>query len=104
MSVENVNRSIRDGISASFIIEGNKIPSHKISPAILMFGNEGQLGVRTVNSRNEVEFNRIEILEDTLDGIWITGLPESSRIITVGQEYVYLGQTVQVQEIVSPEA
>ena len=103
MSVENVDRSIRDGISASFIIEGNKIPSHKISPAILMLGNEGQLGVRTVNSRNEVEFNRIEILEDTLDGIWITGLPDSTRIITVGQEYVYLGQTVQVQEIESPE-
>ena len=50
-----------------------------------------------------MEFNTIEILEDTLNGIWITGLPQTSRIITLGQEYVFLGQTVKVKEVISPE-
>ena len=103
MSVENNDRSIRDGISAAITIEANKVLAHKVSPARLMLGDEGQLGVRRVNLNNEVEFNTIEILEDTLNGIWITGLPQTSRIITLGQEYVFLGQTVKVKEVISPE-
>ena len=58
-------QSIRDGISAAITIEANKVLAHKVSPAILMLGDQGQLGVRTVNLNNEVEFNTIEILEDT---------------------------------------
>ena len=104
MSVENSDRSIRDGLSASSTIEGDDVLSHRISPAILMLDDEGQLGVRTVDSKNEVQFNSIEILEDTLEGIWITGLPQSARIITVGQEYVFLGQIVKVEEVEFPEA
>ena len=70
-----------------------------------MLGEDGELGIRTVNEDNQVEFNQIEILEDSIDGIWIAGLPQNTRIITVGQEYVFQGQTVNVKEISqSPEA
>ena len=48
-------------------------------------------------------FSRIEILEDTTEGIWISGLPEVTKIITIGQEYVYQGQTVNVIESAEPQ-
>jgi len=51
-----------------------------------------------------VQFKTIEILEDTTDGLWISGLPSLAKIITLGQEYVFQGQTVRVQEISNPEA
>ena len=105
IDVKNSDRSIRDGVSAQIEIEGNIILAHKISPSILMLGEDGELGIRTVNKDNQVEFNQIEILEDSIDGIWIAGLPINTRIITVGQEYVFQGQTVNVKEIsLSPEA
>ena len=70
-----------------------------------MLGDTGELGVRTVDETNQVGFSRIEILEDTTEGIWISGLPEVAKIITIGQEYVYQGQTVNVIELESqPEA
>ena len=69
-----------------------------------MLGEDGELGIRTVNEDNQVEFNQIEILEDTIDGIWISGLPRNIKIITIGQEYVFQGQTVNVKEVSqSPE-
>ena len=105
IDVENSDRSIRDGVSAQIAIEGDTILAHKISPSILMLGEAGELGIRTVNEDDLVEFKKIEILEDSMEGIWITGLPKNTRIITVGQEYVFQGQTVNVKEIPeSPEA
>ena len=105
IDVKNPDRSIRDGVSAQIEIEGDTILAHKISPSILMLGEAGELGLRTVNKDNQVEFKKIEILEDSMEGIWITGLPKNTRIITIGQEYVFQGQTVNVKEISdTPEA
>ena len=105
IDVKNSDRSIRDGVSAQIAIEGDTILAHKISPSILMLGEAGELGIRTVNEDDQVEFKKIEILEDSMEGIWITGLPKNTRIITVGQEYVFQGQTVNVKEISeSPDA
>ena len=101
IEVENSDRSIRDGVSAEIVILGSEILAHKISPSILMLGDAGELGIRTVSETNQVEFNPIQILEDTIEGIWISGLPEQTRIITIGQEYVFQGQTVNVKEILS---
>ena len=105
IDVKNSDRSIRDGVSAQIAIKGDTILAHKISPSILMLGEAGELGIRTVNEDDQVEFKKIDILEDSIEGIWITGLPKNTRIITVGQEYVFQGQTVNVKEIsASPEA
>ena len=105
IDVKNSDRSIRDGVSAQIAIEGDTILAHKISPSILMLGEAGELGIRTVNEDDQVEFKEIEILEDSMEGIWITGLPKKTRIITIGQEYVFQGQAVNVKEISeSPEA
>ena len=105
IDVKNSDRSIRDGVSAQIAIEGDTILAHKISPSILMLGEAGELGIRTVNEDDQVEFKKIDILEDSMEGIWITGLPKNTRIITIGQEYVFQGQTVNVKEIsASPEA
>ena len=105
IDVKNSDRSIRDGVSAQIEIEGDTILAHRISPSILMLGEVGELGIRTVNEENQVEFKKIEILEDSLEGIWISGLPRNIRIITIGQEYVFQGQIVNVKEISeSPEA
>lgn len=104
VQVDNKDRAIRDGVSAEIYIESKKVLSHRISPAILSLNDQGKLGIRTVDENNAVEFKEIAILEDTTEGLWISGLNENERIITLGQEYVFQGQTVNVKEISSPEA
>ena len=104
ISVDNKDRTIRDGVSAEIYIKGKEEPAHKISPAILSLDDQGKLGVRTVTADNRVEFKEINILEDTNSGMWVSGLGEEARIITLGQEYVFQGQTVNVKETFSPDA
>ena len=104
ISVDNKDRTIRDGVSAEIYIKGKEEPAHKISPAILSLNDQGKLGVRTVTADNKVEFKEINILEDTNSGMWVSGLGQEARIITLGQEYVFQGQTVNVKETFSPDA
>ena len=104
ISVDNKDRTIRDGVSAEIYIKGKQEAAHKISPAILSLNDQGKLGVRTVTADNRVEFKEINILDDTNSGMWVSGLGEEARIITLGQEYVFQGQTVNVKETFSPDA
>ena len=104
ISVDNKDRTIRDGVSAEIYIKGKEEAAHKISPAILSLNDQGNLGVRTVTANNRVEFKEINILEDTNSGMWVSGLGEDARIITLGQEYVFQGQTVNVKETFTPDA
>ena len=92
--VENPNGLIRDGITATMQISTNKILATKISPSIMLLSDAGSLGVRVVNDNAIVEFIPIKILEDTQDGIWITGIQNSSNLIVRGQGYVENGQRV----------
>ena len=103
ISVNNKDRTIRDGVSAEIFIKGRQVPSHIISPAILSLNEQGKLGIRTVDDQNKVTFQEIQILEDTNNGMWVSGLEEKVRIITLGQEYVFQGQVVNVK-VKSPEA
>ena len=93
--VSNVSGKIRDGITGTMTIQTNKVLANKISPSILLLSDEGNLGVRVVNDNDEVKFLPINIIEDTNDGIWVTGIPNLSKLIVLGQGFVENGEKVQ---------
>ena len=93
--VSNANGRIRDGITGTMTIQTNKVLASKISPSILLLSDEGDIGVRVVNDNDEVKFLPINIIEDTNDGIWVTGIPNLSKLIVLGQGFVKNGEKVQ---------
>ena len=93
--VSNANGRIRDGITGTMTIQTNKVLASKISPSILLLSDEGDIGVRVVNDNDEVRFLPINIIEDTNDGIWVTGIPNLSKLIVLGQGFVKNGEKVQ---------
>ena len=97
--VKNSKGIIRDGITGTMEIYTNKILAHKISPSILLLSDNGTIGVKSVNNNNIVEFLPIKIIEDTNDGIWVTGIPNLSNLIVVGQGFVENGQEVAVTSL-----
>ena len=93
--VSNASGKIRDGITGTMTIQTNKVLANKISPSILLLSDEGDLGVRAVNVNDEVKFIPITIIEDTNDGLWVSGIPNSSKLIVLGQGFVKNGEKVQ---------
>ena len=92
--VKNPQGIIRDGITGTLKISTNKILATKISSSILLLSDAGTLGVRAVTDNNIVEFLPIKIIEDTEDGVWVTGIPNLTEIIVRGQGFVENGQEV----------
>ena len=69
------------------------MPGHLLPQSVLTLDDEGVLGVRTVED-GVVAFYPVTIVSDTREGVWVTGLPVISEVITVGQENVTAGQAV----------
>jgi hypothetical protein len=97
--IENLNGLIKDGLTANMTIEIDKVKAHKISPSILLLNDEGKLGIRIVTENNLTKFVEIIILEDSEEGLWITGIPEKVEIIIQGQGFVEDGQEVITNRI-----
>lgn len=94
VTVENPASVMPAGLSARIALPTGQARGHFISPAILSLGTNGDLGIKTVQDDNTVAFLPVEIVRAQTDGIWITGLPEVARIITVGQGFVNAGDVV----------
>tara|TARA_B110000305_G_scaffold20443_1_gene18822 strand:+ start:2764 stop:3591 length:828 start_codon:yes stop_codon:yes gene_type:complete len=97
--IKNSSGLIRDGITGTMHIITNEILAHKISPSILLLSDDGIIGIRAVDDDNAVQFIPIKIIEDTQDGVWVTGIPNLTKIIVLGQGFVENGQNVQVTEL-----
>ncbi len=98
LEVSNKDSAIRDGVTAEMHITGEQVEAHRISPAILTLDEKNTIGVRIVDAGKRVRFMPVAIVAEAADGVWISGLPKSVMIITVGQEYVTIGQEVKVTE------
>lgn len=94
IEVENADGAIPAGISAEVIIPTGEVTAHFLSPSIVSLDAEGALGIKTVNADNVVAFFEIQVVKAQIDGIWVTGLPDSVTIITVGQGFVNEAETV----------
>ena len=94
---DNLDLSIRDGLSAELKIYKEKIKVHQISPSVLSLGNDGDIGIKVLNQDNEVIFKEIVIIEDTSDYMLIGGLEDKENIITIGQQYVSSGDKVETE-------
>ena len=94
-TVDNEDYGLRSGMTATLYVAREEVPAHRVSPALFALDDAGRVGVRILDARDRVEFRHITILEDTPGGAWITGLPRQTRLITVGQESVVVGQRVE---------
>ena len=56
--------------------------------------DDGTVGVKAVNDKNIVIFYPTTSVKDTIDGIWVSGLPDKINLIVTGQEYVAVGESV----------
>ncbi len=96
LETANPENALRDGITADIHIATAPMEAHFISPAILTLNDEGVIGVRIVDDKSRARFTPVTIIANTSDGVWITGLPKTATVITVGQEYVSEGALVDV--------
>jgi multidrug efflux system membrane fusion protein len=95
IEMPNKDKSIRDGLTAEASIGLSPTDAYQLKPSWLTLEDDGAVGVRVVDSENKVRFVPLKIIAQEDDRGWVEGLTAGMRIITLGQNFVAAGQTVE---------
>ncbi len=100
LEFDNADLAFEAGLTADIIATTATQMAHKVTPAILFLSadTDGELGLKTVDSENVVSFYKTKIIGTADDGVWVSGLPDKIKLITVGQGFVVPGATVKAVE------
>lgn len=101
LEVPNPEFAMRAGVTAEIAVPGTEVLAHRIPSSVIALDDKGEVGVRTVDEENRVRFNKVQLIDDTPDGLWVAGLPKTVNLITVGQDYVKEGEKVDAKTVVS---
>ena len=96
VEVPNKKNLLKAGVTASLRLASGETESHFIPSRVLTLGDRGEIGVRYVDENNIVRFSTVTTIDENDDGMWVTGLPDVTNLIVVGQDYVNQGSEVAV--------
>lgn len=98
IAVPNAQMDVRSGLSAELRVGAGVGAAHLVPVSALVLDAAGRQGVRYVLPDTRVAFAPVTVLEETPQGIWVSGLEGAVRVITVGQSFVADGQKVRVAQ------
>lgn len=98
IAVPNAQMDVRSGLSAELRVGAGVGAAHLVPVSALVLDAAGRQGVRYVLPDTRVAFAPVTVLEETPQGIWVSGLNGPVRVITVGQSFVADGQKVRVAQ------
>ena len=98
--LDNPNNLIKVGTTAEIFVSNEIKNSHLIPSSILSLSDDGDIGIKIITEDNIVEFIEVEVSNLNSEGAYVTDLPRTIRVITVGQDYVTSGDEVNaVQDV-----
>ena len=98
VEVDNSDLSLPSGMSAEVVIPTETVQAHRVSPALIRLDSQGRIGVQTVTDADRIAFSPVQVVRARGDGLWVTGLPERARIVTISRGLLSPGQAVEVRE------
>ena len=94
VELPNADGKIPDGITAEVVVPLAPVLATRVPRSAVTFSSAGDLGLRVVDANDVVEFTPVGVIEDEQSYMWVTGLPDRTRVIVQGQDFVREGQTV----------
>lgn len=102
VAIANPDATIPAGMSAEIDLAARTAPAVVLPRSVVTLDPAGNLGVRVLTETDTVAFLKVAIVDDTPDGMVVSGIAAGTRIIVSGQNMVTDGQ--QVTAVVAPDA
>ncbi|MCU0903039.1 MAG: efflux RND transporter periplasmic adaptor subunit [Tabrizicola sp.] len=97
IALPNPDLTLPSGMTAEVSLFAAPVRAVVVPRSIITLSDDGQLGLRVVGEDNLAQFAAITIIDDTPEGLVVTGIPEDVRVITAGQDLVRNGEPVDVK-------
>lgn len=103
VEVPNKELNLISGLSAVLEIPTGESDGHYMSASLLILHDDGRLGVMAVNESDIATFYPVSLIRSEDGGVWVSGLPDTVRLITFGQGFIQAGeQVIPVDEADTP--
>ena len=96
VALANPDLALSAGMTAEVFLTATPVRAVEVPRSVITLSDTGALGLRVVGADNLAAFAPVTIVDDTPEGLMVTGVPEGVRIITAGQDLVRDGDTVEV--------
>ncbi len=100
IEVPNPEGQVSDGLSVEMLVPSAGRMAHLLPASALTLDDDGRLGVRVAVPGQDgamvARFAPVDLIRDTVDGVWVAGLPDQAAVIVVGQNYVTDGVALDV--------
>jgi len=95
IEVTNKDMTLKAGVTAEVRLKSkDTVAAQNIPAGVLSLDDDGNLGIRYLDRDDRVRFAVTTTIDEDENGIWVTGLPDETRIIITGQDYVSNGTKV----------
>ena len=96
VEVPNTDESVSDGLTVEILIASDGRMAHLLPQSSLTLDDDGNLGVRVVGDGDTALFMPVTMIRDSIEGVWVAGLPDVVDVIVTGQNYVSDGVALAV--------
>lgn len=95
VKMANPDAAIADGVTCEIVVALEPVMAVRVPLSALVFSDAGELGLRTVDSDNKARFQPVTLVDDERGAVWVSGVDGTTRVITVGQDFVKDGDPVE---------
>jgi membrane fusion protein, multidrug efflux system len=99
VALPNPDHKIGSGMTAEVQLFAAAVKAVTVPRSIITISEDGLIGLRVVGADNIAKFAPITLLDDTPQGMIVTGVPDGLRVIVAGQDLVRDGDKVTVTEV-----
>lgn len=96
--LDNEDATLPAGLTVDVRVASQEMFAHAVTPSLLSLDDKGLLGVKTVDEHHTVHFYPAQLVRAEQDRVWLGGLPEDVRIISVGHGFAQAGDSVLTQD------
>jgi multidrug efflux system membrane fusion protein len=96
IALPNPGNTLPSGMTAEVLLAAEPARAVVVPRSVITLAETGALGIRVVGPDNIAQFAPVTIIDDTPEGLIVTGVPDAVRIIVAGQDLVRDGETVTV--------
>jgi len=98
IAVPNPDLSLKAGVSATVTLTGGEDMAHLVPSRVVSLNDDGILGAKFLEF-GVVQFAPVSTIDESPEGIWVTGLPNTVDLIVQGQDFVAVGIEAEARNV-----
>ncbi len=95
VAIANGDAAIPSGMTTEIMLWAEPIRAVRVPRSVVTLSANGDFGVRGIDKDNKAFFLPVTLIDDATNALVLTGVPEGTRIIVSGQDFVTDGEVVK---------